>query len=59
MNLLDHSVLEVPSGGFSWVVEKGLRVVLISNLADWSEFLNIVSITMSVPLTSAHRRLRG
>jgi hypothetical protein len=27
MNLLDHSVLEVPSGGFSWVVEKGLRVV--------------------------------
>ena len=23
MSLIDHSVLEVPSGGFSWVVEKG------------------------------------
>jgi hypothetical protein len=39
MNLLDHSVLEVPSGGFSWVVEKGVRAsCLISILADWSEF---------------------
>ncbi len=45
MNMLEHSVLEVPSGGYSWVVEKGVPIG--------------VSAPMLVSFTSANRLLRG
>lgn len=60
MNLLQHSVLEVPSGGFSWVVEKGVVCKWLDLL--WLiglSFLTIVLTTVLVSLTSARRLLRG
>jgi hypothetical protein len=40
MILIDTSVLEVPSGGFSWVVEQGkllscLKLMIQSNTTLW------------------------